>query len=170
VLRDLEHPCPNGCGGEWRHSARATNDVVEGTVEGGVVEPLLIHGPARAVEEALVSGLVAERPAVGGPGPVGEVTGGAGLVRQAGPVNDGDPAIHGRGPAETELAVRSRGSVGGESAIHVGDQLDVQSPIRERAADGEPPIRRRGRADEVNDLGGEFVGRALEAWGFTDRP
>lgn len=30
------------------------------------------------------------------------------------------------------------------------------------------PGRCRGQADEVNDLGGDFVGRALEAWGFKE--
>jgi hypothetical protein len=34
--------------------------------------------------------------------------------------------------------------------------------------DEDRPVRARGRADEVNELGGQFVGRALEAWGFTD--
>jgi hypothetical protein len=36
----------------------------------------------------------------------------------------------------------------------------------ESGADAVP--RRRGRADEVNDLSGDFVGRALEVWGFRD--
>ncbi|WP_246367500.1 hypothetical protein [Kibdelosporangium persicum] len=31
------------------------------------------------------------------------------------------------------------------------------------------PARRRGRADQANDVGGEFVATALEAWGFSDR-
>jgi hypothetical protein len=34
--------------------------------------------------------------------------------------------------------------------------------------DEDRPVRARGRADEVNNLGGDFVGRALEAWGFTE--
>jgi hypothetical protein len=34
--------------------------------------------------------------------------------------------------------------------------------------DEDRPARARGHADEVNDLGGPFVSRALEAWGFTD--
>jgi hypothetical protein len=35
-------------------------------------------------------------------------------------------------------------------------------------ANHDPPQRRRGRADEVNGMGGDFVGRALESWGFKD--
>ena len=66
VLRELEHPCPNGCGGQWRHPAARRDQVIT--------------------------------------------------------------------PDDDE----------------------------------ELPARRRGRADEVNDLGGDFVGRALEAWGFTE--
>ncbi|WP_237774659.1 hypothetical protein [Actinosynnema sp. ALI-1.44] len=31
------------------------------------------------------------------------------------------------------------------------------------------PGRRRGRADQANDMGGEFVATALEAWGFSTR-
>jgi hypothetical protein len=66
VLRDLEHPCPNGCGAGWKHPAGANQQVV----------------------------------------------------------TSGD--------------------------------------------DEEVPVRRRGRAAEANDLGGDFVGRVLKAWGFTD--
>lgn len=32
----------------------------------------------------------------------------------------------------------------------------------------ELPQRRRGRVDEVNGLSGDFVGRALDAWGFSE--
>jgi hypothetical protein len=28
------------------------------------------------------------------------------------------------------------------------------------------PMRVRGQVDDTNDIGGDFVGRALEAWGF----
>lgn len=65
VLRDLEHPCPNGCGDTWRHPAAEDDKVI-------------------------------------------------------------------------------------------GDQSDTR------------PARRRGHADEVNDISGDFVGRVLEAWGFKD--
>nr|CTQ92153.1 hypothetical protein [Kibdelosporangium sp. MJ126-NF4] len=41
----------------------------------------------------------------------------------------------------------------------------------EAVADDEDPVdqpaRRPGRADQANDLGGEFVATALEAWGFS---
>src|SRR5882724_4631766 len=65
VLRDLEHPCPNGCGGQWKHPAAEDDQVI-------------------------------------------------------------DPA------------------------------------------DEDRPARARGCADEVNGMGGDFVGRVLEAWGFKD--
>jgi hypothetical protein len=65
VLRDLEHPCPNGCGTEWKQPAAQ---------EGQVIDP------------------------------------------------------------------------------------DCE----------DQPVRRRGRAEEANGLGGEFVVRALELWGFSE--
>jgi hypothetical protein len=65
VLRDLEHPCPNGCGDQWKHPAADEDQVI-----------------------------------------------------------------------------------------------DPQNEDR--------PVRARGRTDEVNGMGGDFVGRALEAWGFKD--
>nr|WP_232327971.1 hypothetical protein [Kibdelosporangium sp. MJ126-NF4] len=43
--------------------------------------------------------------------------------------------------------------------------------VIEAVADDEDPVdqpaRRPGRADQANDLGGEFVATALEAWGFS---
>lgn len=66
VLRELEHPCPNGCGAGWRHPAAENGQVIE----------------------------------------AGE--------------------------------------------------------------DDDRPVRAKGRADEANAMGGPFVGRALEAWGFKD--
>jgi hypothetical protein len=70
VLRDLEHPCPNGCGPGWRHPAGAKDQVID--------------------PDAAENGL---------PG---------------------------------------------------------------------SPVRRRGRADQANELGGEFVSGTLETWGFKD--
>ncbi|MEV4318403.1 hypothetical protein [Actinocrispum sp. NPDC049592] len=43
-----------------------------------------------------------------------------------------------------------------------------QDKVIAAADQDELPERRRGRADEANTLGGEFVGRALRAWGFQD--
>lgn len=72
VLRELEHPCPNGCGTAWKHPVAQEDQVI------------------------------------------------------------GDDRV---------------------GAGRIGDAR---------------PARRRGNSDEVNEVGGDFVGRALEAWGFKD--
>ena len=35
VLRELEHPCPNGCGPGWRHPAAENDQVIDGDPENG---------------------------------------------------------------------------------------------------------------------------------------
>jgi hypothetical protein len=52
-----------------------------------------------------------------------------------------------------------------------GDSWKLPAAEEDQVVDpsGEERLQRRpGRTDEVNNLGGDFVGRALEAWGFKD--
>ncbi|WP_235038987.1 hypothetical protein [Kibdelosporangium aridum] len=50
VLRELEHPCPNGCGDGWRHPNAENNQVIEVVADhGGELEQAEDDRPSRRI-------------------------------------------------------------------------------------------------------------------------
>lgn len=55
VLRELEHPCPNGCGPGWRHPAARDDQVIEDG-EGRAVDDRPARAKGRADEANTMGG------------------------------------------------------------------------------------------------------------------